>query len=265
MPIDDDLKKIEDLLDKYQLKDPTKPFDPKEMGQMQNLKDDLSRLNVNLNLPELLNKDPEIIISELKRSLEDSEKESESVKTPSPLGLAALQKAKSDLSSGVYEDLGRNDGKRIREYFKNFNTSSGQEWCAAAVSTWMKEGGVSFIPGSLGALMVGEQFRQAKRWVNKEKIKPEHLAPGNIAVWRAPKRGAGAGHIGIISSSNGYDFTSIEGNSGPKGDRVYENSHNAKDSNLVGIGLLSDTLSSEASTTSRIVKIANKLIYKYNL
>ena len=233
----------------------------------QDVKEDFSKFkDLDLDWSKTLSKGPEAMLADLKRSIRDynDEEENNTFAQPSSVGLAVLQRAKQDLNNGVYEDLGKNDGKRIREYFKTFNSPARQEWCAAAISTWMKEGGVSFISGSLGALMVGQQFRNAKKWVERDNIKPQHLAPGNVAVWRSPKRGAGAGHIGVISSSNGYDFTSIEGNSGPKGDRVYENSHSAKDSNLVGIGILSDTFV-KASANNRIVKIANKLIYKYDL
>jgi hypothetical protein len=182
----------------------------------------------------------------------------------SSFGLSVLSNAQKDLSEGVYEDLGRNDGKRIREYFKYFNSPAKQEWCAAAVSAWMIEAGGGPVQGSLGAREIGRQFESAGKWIPKNKIKPEDLALGNIAVWSRGEAGSGKGHIGVISSSDDYgNFSSIEGNSGPQGDRVYENRHSMNDSNLLGIGISSndESFEDENMIISKS-KISIDLIYK---
>jgi len=166
---------------------------------------------------------------------------------PSSYGLAVLHNAQADI--GVSEDLGKNDGQRIREYFKHFGMGAKQDWCAAAVSSWMLEAGSSPIKGAVGAREVGNQFAQANLWIPKNKIEPKHLIPGNIAVWSRGPQGSGLGHIGVIESSNGNNFTSIEGNSGPKSNAVVRNSHSIKDANLLGIGML--TLESKIASASR--------------
>lgn len=166
---------------------------------------------------------------------------------PSSFGLAVLHNAQADI--GVTEDLGKNDGKRIREYFKYFNMGASQDWCAAAVSAWMKEAGGGPIAGSVGARQVGSQFANANLWVPKGKIQPKHLIPGNIAVWARGPSGSGLGHIGVIESSDGKNFTSIEGNSGTRSNAVVRNTHSINDANLLGIGML--TLESKIAQSAR--------------
>lgn len=174
----------------------------------------------------------------------------------SGFGSAVLSAAKADL--GVREDLGRNDGKRIREYFKNFGMSGGQDWCAAAVSTWMKEAGGGPIKGGVGARNVGEQFKQAGLWVSRDQITPKDMTPGNIVVWARGGPDSWKGHIGVISSFDGKSgFISIEANSGPRSDAVVTNSHSIKDSNLLGVGILSDHKpAAKIASLDRIEKLA---------
>jgi hypothetical protein len=163
---------------------------------------------------------------------------------PASSGSSIASKAAADL--GVKEDLGKNDGRRIREYFKHLNAPSGQEWCAAAVSAWLKEGGFTKIPGSLSARQIGRQFQSINSWVSKENLTDAHLVPGNVPVWARGKNTA-FGHVGIIYSYNGSGkFTSIEGNSGPRGDIVAANSHSINDANLLGIGIVNMPIQASA-------------------
>jgi len=181
----------------------------------------------------------------------------------SNFGSSVLAAAKADL--GFREDLGKNDGKRIREYFKNFGMGGGQDWCAAAVSTWMKEAGGGPIKGAVGARNVGEQFRQAGKWVPKSEITPEVMTPGNIVVWSRGGPDSLKGHIGVINSFDGKDgFTSVEGNSGPHYDSVVINSHSINDSNLLGVGILSDYIPKEKSSVAGVTELADKF-YKISL
>jgi hypothetical protein len=180
---------------------------------------------------------------------------------PKNFGSAVLAAARADL--GVHEDLGKNDGKRIRQYFKNFGMGGGQDWCAAAVSTWMKEAGGGPIPGGVGARNIGEQFKQAGLWIPKNKITSKDLTPGNIVIWSRGGPDSWRGHIGVIESSNGKNFVSIEANSGPKSDSVVRNSHSIADENLLGIGILSkhsprDTIAQVESFIDLFYKFATK-------
>ena len=58
----------------------------------------------------------------------------------SDLGLAALWFAKADLEAGVREDLGRNDGTRIRQYAEAFGLTPPINWCAVTFSAWLRNG-----------------------------------------------------------------------------------------------------------------------------
>lgn len=177
--------------------------------------------------------------------------------TSGSFGSQVLSAAQKDL--GVREDLGKNDGKRIREYFKYFDMGGGQDWCAAAVSAWIREAGGGPIQGAVGARNVGSQFAQIGKWVPQNKITPQAMTPGNIVVWSRGGPDSWKGHIGVLESFDGNNsFTSIEGNSGPRSDSVVRNSHSIKDSNLLGIGILSDYVpKSKNAHIIRIEKLAN--------
>ena len=262
-----DFDKLQAALDKYSLE----AEKPSGSSELDNLIKQIKEQNTKSKpaIPQVTSTTPSKpatpqVASTTPSKSDEVAKQPEFSYTASSFGLSVLQRAKSDLSNQVKEDLGANDGKRIREYFKNLNSSSGQPWCAAAVSTWMKEAGGGPVPGALGALNIGRQFKSAGKWVDKKDIKPEHLSPGNIVVWTRPSGGPGAGHIGVISSSSGSSFTSIEGNSGPQGDRVYENSHSINDGKLVGIGILSDMKPKNAyKKTEQLIKLAARYQLKY--
>jgi len=192
---------------------------------------------------------------------------------PSSFGEAVLAKAREDLAAGISEDPGpvKHKGKRISKYFGYLKMRDGQSWCAAAVSAWMREAGGGPIAGSAGSLNIGHQFEQAGRFVKKKNIKPKDLSPGNVVVWSRGATGSGLGHVGIISSSSGRNFKSIEGNTGagiptknnPYGTpRVMEKSHSIDEANLIGIGILSDLppkpiKNPTANRNHRLVKIAD--------
>lgn len=183
----------------------------------------------------------------------------------SSFGSQVLSNAQADL--GVREDLGKNDGRRIREYFKYFNMGGGQDWCAAAVSAWMKEAGGGPVSGSVGARAIAAQFAAAGKWVPKNKITPQVMVPGNIVVWSRGGPESYKGHIGVLESFDGRsNFTSIEANSGPKSDSVVRNSHSINDGNFLGVGILSDNIpnNSKRASVKKVVKLSNiyfKLIY----
>ena len=175
-------------------------------------------------------------------------------------GQKVLAAARQDL--GVREDLGKNDGKRIREYFKYFGTTAGKDWCAAAVSAWMREAGGGPIPGSMGARNVGAQFQQVGRWVPRDKISDKDLVPGNIVVWARGGPDSWKGHIGVIESASGTSFTSIEGNSGPTSDSVVKNSHSTKDGNLLGVGILSGYAPKSKQAALHVITESSKAFEK---
>lgn len=175
--------------------------------------------------------------------------------TAAGLGSAVRSEAIADLRADVREvPAGSNDGPAIRAYFDGTGVEPPQNWCAAAVTTWMKRAaqklGVSLpVTGSLGAKALMEQFRRTGRFVTAAEIRRDHrrLSAGMIVFWDRsdPARPSTAwwGHVGVCSSVEqdpafGHIFGSIEGNSGTRGDRVAEMSRSVDDPRFLGAGWL---------------------------
>lgn len=161
------------------------------------------------------------------------------------LGEAVLEAAQADLDAGVHEDLGPNDGKRIREYLKPFGLRPPQNWCSVAVAAWLREACEAEdieppIAGSPGAQATMAQLRKAGLFVEKRDITADHMTAGAIVIWKRPPL-TWTGHIGVLES---YDedtrtMTTIEGNAGPLGDRVWRNNGRRLDDPLLfGVGRL---------------------------
>lgn len=161
------------------------------------------------------------------------------------LGLATLERAKIDLDKGIYEDLGPNDGHRIREYAANYGLKPPINWCAVALCTWLKEACQALevdmpIVGSAAAQGVMSQFIKIGIWTPKKAIGESDIIAGNVPIWSRPPK-AWMGHIGIIElTARNKSFYSIEGNSGPKGDKVACVEHYLDDARLLGIGRLTE-------------------------
>lgn len=156
---------------------------------------------------------------------------------------------------GVAEDLGKNDGRRIREYFAGSRVRPPANWCAAATSTWIREaarvlGVAPPIPGSLQARQLRDQIREAARqpgssarWHEAEELRrdPALLRPGMVVVWDRSDPGrpetSWQGHVGIVvGHPDGRTFATVEGNSGDQGDRVARMSRSLADPRLLGAG-----------------------------
>jgi hypothetical protein len=173
------------------------------------------------------------------------------------LAAATLARALVDLEGGVCEDLGRNDGRRIREYCQPFGIQPPVMWCAVGVSTWIHEGATVLdreapVDGSPGARALGAQFKTAGRYVEAADIRPEHLIPGNALVWARGDLSdpdEWRGHVGLLAAeAEGQVLPTVEPNSGPRGDRVAlspwqdigqpRTERRLDDPRLLGIGLL---------------------------
>lgn len=162
---------------------------------------------------------------------------------------AVIARARKDI--GVGEDFGHNDGQRIREMGRRFGFIPGSNWCAIAVSDWLLKGaedaGVrSPVQGSQGAQALMGQFKAAGRWLpaSDARKSPTLVKAGMVPVWDRsdPARPESSwwGHIGLTTSGADVlgSFSTIEGNSGPKGDRVVENKRLLSEPKLFGFGRL---------------------------
>jgi hypothetical protein len=170
-------------------------------------------------------------------------------------GEALVAAAVADL--GVSEDIGQNDGRRIREYFSGSRVKPPANWCAAATTTWIREAARAFgvappIPGSLQAKQLRDQIREAARrpegaarWHEAEELRrdPGLLRPGMVVIWDrsdpARPETSWQGHVGIVvGRPEGRTFATVEGNSGEQGDRVARMSRSLADPRLLGAGAL---------------------------
>lgn len=162
---------------------------------------------------------------------------------------AVLARARRDL--GVREDLGHNDGVRIREMMKPFGVLPGSNWCAVALSAWLRDGAadagvVPPIAGSAGAQAIMAQFKAAKRWLSASEARknPRLVRPGMVPVWDRATLGkpetSWFGHIGltITGAEDDGNFRAIEGNSGANGAHVETMARHLGDARLFGFGLL---------------------------
>lgn len=162
-----------------------------------------------------------------------------------PAGLAAafLARARADLATGVRESA-PNWGDRISKMLATVGVTEPANWCAAAVTTWLREAARGLvveppIRGSAGAKALMAQLQQAGRWVSAEELRrnPGLLQPGMIAVWHRGAPGAWTGHTAVVASAAvAVRFASIDGNGGSAGDRVAETPRDLRDPLFLGAG-----------------------------
>ena len=143
------------------------------------------------------------------------------------LAMLALAEAKLDLARGIKEEGGYNDGPAIEAYAQPLGLHAPISWCAAAYSAWVrrasKQLGIEPPPvGSALAQEVMRQFMALGRFIPVEQAVDADLTPGTTVIWSRLPNPSWQGHIGIITAHTpGSDtFETIEGNSGPQGDRV---------------------------------------------
>lgn len=152
----------------------------------------------------------------------------------------------------VTEDIAKNDGRRIREYFAGSRVDPPANWCAAAVTFWVRAAARALsvpmpIAGSLQAKVLGEQLaelaaRGRGAWHTAEELRrnPALLKVGDIVVWDrsdpARPETSWFGHVGLVVEIAGETFGTIEGNSGPHGDRVARMKRTLADPRLIGAG-----------------------------
>ena len=165
------------------------------------------------------------------------------------LGPAALLVALEELEVQVSEDLGHNDGQRIRLYWEGTGLGPPSNWCAA-FTRWClhraaeRTGLPLTVQGSPGAKATMEQFRAAGRWIPVEALRrwPELLQPGMVPVWDRSVAGRPEtswwGHIGFCSEGvSGGAFATVEGNSGATGTEVAAMARTLGDPRLLGAGV----------------------------
>ncbi len=153
---------------------------------------------------------------------------------------------------GVREDLGHNDGRRIREFFRSWPVQPPANWCAAATSFWIRKaagelGIAAPIAGSLQAKAIMDQIQRAggvAQWHSAEELRraPALARAGDVVVWDrsdpARPETSWQGHVGVVLRVDpaAGELETVEGNSGPTGDQVARMRRTLRDPRLLGIG-----------------------------
>lgn len=165
------------------------------------------------------------------------------------LARALVAHARADL--GVREEGGHNRGKRVEEYLRAVDVPPGSDWCAAALTTWLRaasaETGIAApVQGSAGAKKFIAQFQAAGRWIPRADL-PGRVRPGTVLVW---DRGDWRGHVGVVADVQGEWVKTIEGNAGPSSDAVVELRHSLSEARLLGGGLIGPLAPAGAGTVT---------------
>ena len=158
------------------------------------------------------------------------------------VGPAALRAARRALELGVCE-TGTNTGPVVDEYLRAVGINPPANWCAAAVTAWIREGSKEIgadppVKGGAQAKGFIPQFERIGKWMARDGLKAEAILPGSVVIWSRGDPKSWTGHIGIVEATRGNTLYTIEGNSGPKGDRVSRMERKLDDPRLLGIGFL---------------------------
>lgn len=124
------------------------------------------------------------------------------------------------------EATGRNDGDRVEHMLRMTGLPKGNPWCAAAVYTWLVEGGVG-VPGGGRAYAWSPTWHPAHRqvWTARRGVNSTFQGRGGRQVRPADVFGlhyanlGRIGHVGLIHSDGGRYWITIEGNTNDAGSR----------------------------------------------
>lgn len=175
---------------------------------------------------------------------------------PSKFGLKLVETATKDLG---LKETSYNSSPRIDEMLANVGQKPGVAWCAAAVSTWVKETAAALgvappIEGSASARMIGAELSDksnlAVGWLTPADVQqnPELIQPGMVFILSRGKDPA-LGHTGVVTSVVGpaRTYQTIEGNSGPNQDSVAVKTRGIDDASFLGVGMFFDVQPSIAA------------------
>jgi len=160
-------------------------------------------------------------------------------------GAAVLEAARRDLAAGVREGTPEGEA-RIAAMMRLANYPGKGNWCAAAVSAWIKEaaaalGRKSPILGSAGAKNLLSQLQAAGLVRTAAQLRGVLLRPGDVLFWHRGPPGAWTGHTGVaeVPGATADDAAgTIEGNTTATADRVARQVRSRNDPNLLGVARL---------------------------
>jgi hypothetical protein len=169
-----------------------------------------------------------------------------------------VKRAREDIGRVI--ETSRNDGPIVRQYLANVGAGPGENWCAAAVWTWIRDAALrsgskrvlEIIPATGMAKALADGPKRVGWWkpVRGEGVVPLMRPPeGSLAIWDRsdPPGSSWQGHVGVIESwvddqLGAQWFRSLEGNSGVTGDRVTRMERPLIDPRLLGFVVFPEDL-----------------------
>lgn len=145
---------------------------------------------------------------------------------------------------GRVVESGHNRGTEIDRYLQAVGCAPGSNWCAASVTTWLRDAFATLglacpIKGSSGAKALQAQLQAQGRWFTAAELRanPGLIRPGLILVWHRGAAGAWTGHTGLSIGRCGSGLIpTCEGNSGPTGAETWRGERRLDDPLLLGAG-----------------------------
>lgn len=171
------------------------------------------------------------------------------------LAAALLTRAERDVGV-VREEGGKNRGPIVNQYLALVHEAPGANWCAAALSAWLKDAYAAIgrrLACNLysGAKLMGSELQRVGwRWVPRAEMREETVPPGSVVVFdmaqpdnpATPQNEHAAtrwqGHIGVLRvwdiGTKAHAFECVEGNSGALGNEVARMPRTTRDTRIMG-------------------------------
>lgn len=159
---------------------------------------------------------------------------------------ALIAAARKDL--GVKE-TSMNWGPRIEQMLRNVGLVTPQEWCSAAVSTWVMAAfrnlnKASPLKGSDTPNLLVAQFKSPSNalkmgWIDGDEIRRDNrvLQPGMIIFYQARTQRGSANHVGLVEQRiDEAHYGIIDGNSGAGEDMVARTKKRYDSPTILGAG-----------------------------
>lgn len=165
-------------------------------------------------------------------------------------------------------ETGRNTGPTIDGWLRSVGVEPPAAWCAAAVTAWLREAAADLgvrapIPGSASARAIEAQLLRCGLLLEINECDLTKIAPGDLVIWWRTDPNGWQGHIGVVHRAGKLSLSTIEANSGAKGDRVAKMTRSVRDVRLVGFGLLHEIYAPSEHALRRageLIRISRELM-----
>lgn len=166
-------------------------------------------------------------------------------RVPEDFPSALVAFARADV--GRVRETSPNRSPEIDRMLAATGQAPGQNWCAAALSSWIRDAstdtGIAPPGNSAGARALVDQLRHGGfvKWMPAPDLPADFIPPvGAIGLWdRSTEPGGWQAHVGVATGEGRGPrrWASIEGNGPPTGDRVAEITRSLDDPRLLGFAV----------------------------